>query len=431
MPFLPTWKTAKSEFETATNKKKPTEKFLGVFRKGTGIESSLKSLDGAKKGAEIKKALAEFKTGYTSYIKLLTDTANDPKNVKPEDKNDYVKAIGKLKTVLTKIEQDAQRVADEASDMGGKEKGTADAKLQASYLKEAEAHIALREQVAKDAAALAVKLKTAGQDLTSRLALVDKQLTAAKQAGATSNTMMHQVAVGVMDRHIDEAEEIVAKQEASVREFTKDGSPMMKARLDNSTTFDWFPEPQKSQLKARRDKVWGPVTQQAAEQNTLIAAMHGVVDKMKAAKATAEASGNQMKSPQEYLTGLQKIKADMENVFKGITIKSDRVVKGRDAFDGKVTGYKGDKASIEKECKLQEDQWNRYGPEIVVARDRIVSMKTQASKLPKGALENSNVAQTTAALQKYADDSVATLAAHYRAGQELQVKINTARAKIK
>jgi hypothetical protein len=395
------------------------------------VESSLKALDGAKNGADIRKALAEFKKSYTTYLKLLVDTANDPKNVKPEDKSTYVNATQKLKTALQKIEQDAEKVAGESAGTGDKEKATADAKLHAGYLKEAEAHIALREQVAKDAAALNAKLKTAGQDLNSRLALVGKQLSAAQEAGKTGNTMMHQVAVGVIDRHIDEAEEIVKKNEEQVRNFTKDGSPMMKARLDNSTTFDWFQEPLKSQLKARRDKPWGPVSQQAAEQNTLVAAMHGIVDKMRAAKATAEAAGNQMKSPQEYIAILQKIKGDVDTVFKGMTVKSDRVVKGRDAFDGKIAGYKGDKAGIEKECKLQEDQWKRYGPETIISRDRIASMKAQATKLPRGAMEDPGVAQAAAAVQKSADDAIATLNAHYKAGEELQGKINAARAKNK
>ncbi len=33
------WKATKKAFETATGKKKPAKKVLGVFRKGSGVES--------------------------------------------------------------------------------------------------------------------------------------------------------------------------------------------------------------------------------------------------------------------------------------------------------------------------------------------------------------------------------------------------------
>lgn len=431
MPFAPVWKAAKAKFETSTSKKKPSEKFLGVFRKGTSIESSVKALDAAKKGEEIRKALASFKAAYTAYIGLLDTAAKDPKSVKPEDKSAYVSAIGELKNSLQKIEADAERVAAASSDVGDKEKTSADAVLQKSLVADATKHIALREQVLKDVGILNQKIKASLADLNNRLALAEKQKDAAKDAGKSGNTMMHQVAVGVIDRHIDEAEEITATNATLVKDFTKDGSPMMKARGDMKDVFDKIAMPLQTELKAKRDKPWGAVSAAAAEQNTFIAQMKGVVEKMKAAKAKAEAAGSQMKDPKEYLATLTKLKSDMDGIFKAIRVKSDRVVKGLAAMDGKIKEFKGDKAAILKHCKLEEDQWKRYGPETTAARDRILSMKTQARKLPPGAFEDGAVQKASDEAVKFADDSVAALNKDLAAGADLQKKIDLAKVKYK
>ncbi|GJQ29055.1 MAG: hypothetical protein HBSAPP03_09390 [Phycisphaerae bacterium] len=431
MPFMPAWKTAKTAFETETNKKKPSEKFLGVFRKGTGIEDSLKKLDSAKKGEDIKKALASFKSSYTSYIALLDTTSKDPKSVKPEDKPAYTTAIGKLKNALQKIEADAERIASASSDVGDKEKTSADAQLQKSLVADANKHIALREQVLKDVTALNVQIKAAVADLNNRVALVEKQKQAAKDAGKSGNMMMHQVAVGVIDRHIDEAEAIATKNAALVRDFTKEGSPMMKARADKKEVFDSITGPAGADLKAKRDKPWSAVSAAAAEQNTFVAQMKAAVEKMKAAKASAEAAGSQMKDPKEYIASITKIKSEMDGVFKAIRVKSDRVVKSLAQFDDKVKQMKGDKAAIQKHCKLEEDQWKRYGPETSAARDRILSMKKQVAKLPPGAFEDPGVQSASDRASKFADECAKTLDNDLKDGAALQLKINQAKQTYK
>lgn len=431
MPFAPAWKAAKTEFETATHKKKPSEKFLGVFRKGTGIESAVKALDSAKKGAEIRKALDSFKSAYTGYLTLLDTAAKDPKSVKPEEKNAYISATAKLKSALQKIEADAARVAEEAATVGDKEGTTADAQLQKSLIAEAEARIALREQVYKDAIALNGKLKATLQDLNNRVALAEKQKESAKQAGGSGNTMMHQVAVGVIDKHIDEAEDIVEKSAGLVRDFTKEGSPMMKARADLKETFDKITGPKGPELKAKRDKVWSPVTAAAAEQNTIIQSMRGALEKIKLARAKAEASGSQMKSPQEYLAGIGKTKAEIESAYKNIKIKIDRVVKSYESFDSKVTAFKGDKAGIQQHCRVEDDQATRYSAETVVVRDRIDTLKKTARKLPSGAFEDGSVKTAVADVEKIADDYVKQLNSDLKSAAELQKKIAAAKSKYK
>jgi hypothetical protein len=53
------WKAAKQTFENTTKTKKPSTKVLGVFRLGTGIESTLKKVDAVLAGKET--ADAKFK----------------------------------------------------------------------------------------------------------------------------------------------------------------------------------------------------------------------------------------------------------------------------------------------------------------------------------------------------------------------------------
>jgi len=65
--FKEDWKKAKTAFETATQKKKPSASFLGVFNKGTGISAALESADNAKTAGDLQKAMATFQKTYVDY----------------------------------------------------------------------------------------------------------------------------------------------------------------------------------------------------------------------------------------------------------------------------------------------------------------------------------------------------------------------------
>lgn len=83
MSYEAAWKQAKRDFEQATGRKKPSEKFLGVFRKGTGVESAAKDLDKAiKKGDAdgIRKAVDALAKASKDYVGLLRAAAKDAKN---------------------------------------------------------------------------------------------------------------------------------------------------------------------------------------------------------------------------------------------------------------------------------------------------------------------------------------------------------------
>jgi hypothetical protein len=92
MSYLADWQMAKKEFETATGKKKPSETFLGVFRKSSGLESVCTGLDSAlPKPDAHKKALTDFNKTFNAYLKTMTEAD------KKEKSADYRNEIGKLR----------------------------------------------------------------------------------------------------------------------------------------------------------------------------------------------------------------------------------------------------------------------------------------------------------------------------------------------
>jgi len=79
MPYLPLWKAAKKKFESDTNRKKPSEKFLGIFRKSSGLEDAFKALDtalGKKEVEDAKKAWDKLNATKESYLKQLVAQSN-------------------------------------------------------------------------------------------------------------------------------------------------------------------------------------------------------------------------------------------------------------------------------------------------------------------------------------------------------------------
>jgi hypothetical protein len=429
MPYAEDWKTAKTAFETATNKKKPSDKVLGIFRKGSSIADALKTLDAAKTQPDKVKAVIAFKKAYTSYVDILNKTANDPKEIKTADKSAYISAIISLKLALTEIEKDAGRIAGDAPNSGDKQatptKAPVDTKSlsQDGLIKEARAHIALREKVLKDATTLSNNVKTTIQSLNERLSLVLKQVAVAKKAAAESNTMGHDVAVSVIDGYIEESEKTIENAQKGVDAFAKEGGEFMVARGDNGKVFDAVSQPLGAQLKTARDKPWGAVTQMAAANITQVKTLEVILQKMHAAKAEAVSHGSQGKSVKEYLTDILTLKANMVSLLKDMRIKSDRITKTNEEFDAKVKSYGTAKAAILKHCTLVEDQWKRYGPEIITLRDRLTAMKSQVTTLPRGALDDKAVAKASAEAQKTADDSILLLNKQLQDGSALDRKI--------
>ncbi|QCO14606.1 hypothetical protein D3869_04855 [Azospirillum brasilense] len=77
MGFASDWKSAKTAFETATGKKKPSAKFMGVFHK-SGLEDVTKALDSALGKSDAKaleKALLDYVKSATAYQTTLEKSA--------------------------------------------------------------------------------------------------------------------------------------------------------------------------------------------------------------------------------------------------------------------------------------------------------------------------------------------------------------------
>jgi len=108
MGFADDWKTAKRKFETATGKKKPSEKLAGFFKKGTGVAAALKKVDKAD-AKSAKKAMNEFATKKSAYVKKLKEAW-----VASGDKADYKRAVDDLIYALEDLEA---RVADHCQTM--------------------------------------------------------------------------------------------------------------------------------------------------------------------------------------------------------------------------------------------------------------------------------------------------------------------------
>lgn len=99
--FVDTWKTVKTKFETDTGKRKPDAKFLGVIRKGSGIESALKTIDAliAKQDWDaLPAAQKDFAKAQTAYIEEAKSAAMKQTEYKALSShiNDLVNALRKI-----------------------------------------------------------------------------------------------------------------------------------------------------------------------------------------------------------------------------------------------------------------------------------------------------------------------------------------------
>ena len=100
MPYLADWKHAKENFERVTGKSKPSEKFLGAFRKSSGIEDACKLLDTAETSGDLKKIAA----AHVSFSKALNNYKGTlQKALVGEETTTYKGEVKKLQDLLDGI----------------------------------------------------------------------------------------------------------------------------------------------------------------------------------------------------------------------------------------------------------------------------------------------------------------------------------------
>lgn len=106
MPFQDQWKTAKTKFKEATGKKKPSEKFMGFYRKSAGLEGALKKIDAAvakKLPDDLATALEEYRKAHATYYATMLKAAK----AEAGDEN-YQTELTKLNVALNQIYREAE-----------------------------------------------------------------------------------------------------------------------------------------------------------------------------------------------------------------------------------------------------------------------------------------------------------------------------------
>ncbi len=108
--FEKEWQTIKTNFERATAKKKPSEKFMGLFNKSSGMTPASRKLDQAianEDKAEADKALADFDRVGSAYQQVLgkAAAAETDKTVIAETKVMIGEITGLQKEAETTVEK--------------------------------------------------------------------------------------------------------------------------------------------------------------------------------------------------------------------------------------------------------------------------------------------------------------------------------------
>ncbi len=114
MSFLNQWTDAKQEFETATQRKKPSEKVFGVFRQSSGLEDALKVVDKAVEKQDtkaLKVAFGIFAAAQNKYTVLLMTAVDEASKVDPD--SDYVTEGQMLNVALTRLQAAIAAKVDE------------------------------------------------------------------------------------------------------------------------------------------------------------------------------------------------------------------------------------------------------------------------------------------------------------------------------
>ncbi len=249
-------------------------------------------------------------------------------------------------------------------------------------MKEANDHIALRLKAASEVPKFTATFKRYLDEINVSAAGAAKQLEAAKQAAKESNTMLHQVAIGVIHKYIDQATPIFAKAQKEYRELTAEGSMLMAGRLDLKAVFDALPASIQPAMKAKRDAPWKIVAAGTSAMGNAVSQIDHRLSEIRTMLAQAEAVGNQLKDPEVYVAELTKLKAEVEKLILDTHIKSDRVVKGNDL----VVGIAKEPPDVQVNWyKNQLTQWERYQPDITLTIQKLKAFVGRTA-LPRGAM---------------------------------------------
>jgi len=241
------WKDTKKEFEQITGKKKPAEKVLGIFRKSSGMESSLKQLDKSFKAIDAqkveKKAVDNFEKALSAYDKAkdsYLSQLNDALSKEKDADSAYAKGLDVLKADLKAISAQAGgqlAVFKKAAESGKLDRAAFDAgmvKIMDGALKNAKLFIKkVNTEKTPDAMKTAFNkgIQKAARDVTQNLTNIVKKMDQAdKRQDAGQKLSARLEEWGNKGRNIDaKADEKEIKKE--IKEFEdaiKDASAWAK-----------------------------------------------------------------------------------------------------------------------------------------------------------------------------------------------------------
>lgn len=229
MGFASDWKSAKTAFETATGKKKPSAKFMGVFHK-SGLEDVTKALDtalGKNDAKALEKALLDYVKSATAYQTTLEKSA---------------KAEG-VATIAAELKKLGQSLDDI-----GRRAGVAVNERIAEMREDAEAEKAREaEEQGKAARAIADKvavqidglLKTTNADIklldqaAANADLALRNVLEAQGAGNAKEAKAQAAAVQAAAKTVDaQAKKVAATAAQAAKLFSQAKAAVAKMRLD-------------------------------------------------------------------------------------------------------------------------------------------------------------------------------------------------------
>jgi hypothetical protein len=228
--FLEDWKQARKAFETATQKKKPCEKFLGLFNKSTGIHGSVKELDDALASgdnARMLKAEKVFDKVKGDYAPILVKAAKEDKTA------DYLKETQKLGDALDQIATDFGAACQD------KKEAAADAA--------ADKLIKLFDAVGKSAAPVQKEAAKAKRQAILDHGACSDALAAIVLAGGQADAPAVKEAYGV----------IAAKAKAIDAAIGVNTAALQKVQAEFKKVYDAFDKARGSLPRRRRFRRWG------------------------------------------------------------------------------------------------------------------------------------------------------------------------------
>jgi hypothetical protein len=351
--FKEDWKKAKTAFEAATGKKKPSATMLGFIKKGSGIESALASADGAKTAGDLQKAMAAFQKAVDDYAKPLEKAINDPKVTPVADKVAYAAAVKKLKDDLAAIHKSAHGAMELLVEKGAKTKDKVDpAELRkfADGEKAVKAHTAERLALAKKLEKVLAGYKAKGVEAAAVNAI--KQAQAAKAARSAGNTMGGDVAAGAAERFSDQAASLLEEINNDWKTVST-GGDMIKLRLDPA--FGDLDPAKKAAYQKDAGAAWAQTEKVQREVMAYIAKLRTEVGSATTAAESVEGLRIGKNTPDVFIKRVSEIKSRLGVLSGGVLSK----------YAGKVENVRGQQKTwlekMKKDEKLKVPMKKQWG----------------------------------------------------------------------